>query len=155
MHGLLHGADEMVAKWAFEVHQLHPTAVDLAVGVVAIDRSEERQAPSLVGAVLFQSYNGTNVEISYYGRRTLSPGIIRAIARIALEHFRAARVTVVTARRNKRLIRALTRLGFALEGHMHRYYGPNDTPRNTGVRLVMFRDRIEQIARLSGSRRAA
>ncbi len=141
MHGLLHGADEMVAKWAFEIHGLHPTAVDLAVGVVSPDHT-------LVGAILFQSFNGTNVEISYYGWRTLSPGIIRAIACIALEHFRAARVTVVTARRNKRLIRALVRLGFALEGHMHRYYGPNDTPRNTGVRLVMFRERIERIARL-------
>lgn len=147
MHGLLHNADDAVAHWAFQAFRLTPSKFDMAVGIVSPDGA-------LAGAILFQAYNGSNVEVSYYGPHTMSPGIVRFIARIVIQHFDASRLTACTSKRNKRFIRALLKLGFVLEGHMRRYYGPRDCPRNTGVRLVMFRERLEQIARLTAARAA-
>jgi RimJ/RimL family protein N-acetyltransferase len=148
MHGLLHNADDAVAHWAFQAFRLAPSKFDMAVGIVSPEGA-------LAGAILFQAYNGHNVEVSYYGPHTMTPGIIRTITQIAIQHFGASRLTAVTSKRNKRFMRGLLKLGFVLEGHMHRYYGDRDCPRNTGVRLVMWRERLEQIARLTQEIKAA
>ncbi len=136
--GLLVGHDSAVADWAFHTFQLVPTQFNLAVGVVAQDQ--------LVGAILVQNWNGVNLEVSYYGQRTLTPGIVRSIARMVWGTYHPSRVTVVTSRSNRRLIRSLQRLGFCLEGTQRRYYGDRDCRRSTGVRLVMFRERVAELA---------
>ena len=146
MRGLLLGDDARVAAWAFRTYQFRPTPFDSAIGVVEPDGR-------LVGAGLFQNYNGANVEFSYYGRRTLTAGIIRALFRVAAA-FDPSRLTVVTAKKNRRLIRALQKIGFKLEGAQRRYYGTRDCARNTGVRLVMFREQIDAIAGAVPSRAA-
>lgn len=138
MRGLLLGDDACVAAWAFRTHQFRPTPFDSAVGIVDPDGR-------LVGAGLFQNYNGSNVEFSYYGRRTLTWGIVRGLFKIAMA-FDPSRLTVVTAKKNRKLIRALQRIGFRLEGAQRRYYGMRDCARNTGVRLVMFREEMDKIA---------
>src|SRR5258708_9480746 len=89
--GLLLGCDAQVAAWAFCVHNKIPLHVDRAFGVV-----EDGQ---LVGAALFSSYNTVNAEFSYYGKSSLTVGIIRALARIALYEFRLARCTVIVPKR--------------------------------------------------------
>lgn len=132
-----------MADWAFRTHNLVPTKFDAAIGVVELDGK-------IVGAGLYQNFNGNNVEGSYYGRRTLSPGIVRALFSVALA-FNPSRLTIVTSKKNRRLVRFLQRLGFALEGAQRRYYGQRDCARNTGVRLVMFRERIDEIAGLPRS----
>jgi RimJ/RimL family protein N-acetyltransferase len=99
----------------------------------------------LVGAGLYQNFNGNNVEGSYYGRGTLTAGIVRALIRGA-QAFDPSRLTVVTSKKNRRLMRALQRIGFRLEGAQRCYYGHRDCAKNTGVRLVMFRDQIDKIA---------
>ena len=138
MRGLLLGDDARVAAWAFKTFQLHPTPYNSAIGVVDSDGK-------LVGAGLYQNFNGSNIEGSYYGRSTLTAGIVRALIRGA-QAFGPSRLTVVTAKKNRRLIRALQRIGFKLEGAQRRYYGHRDCARNTGVRLVMFREQIDLIA---------
>ena len=140
-NGLIIGEDEKVAAWAFSSFSLIPTHINMGLGIV--DAS-----PKLVGAVLFQNFNGTNIELSYYGPRTLSPGIVRTIARIVSLEFNAARVTVITSKKNKRLMRALQRFGFRLEGSQRRYFGKRDCSRSTGVRFVMFREEVDKIAKL-------
>ena len=112
--------------------------VDAAIGIVEPDGR-------LVGAGLYQNWNGSNLEGSYYGKKTLTPGIVRALIKGALA-FDPSRLTVVTSKKNRKLIRALQRIGFCLEGAQHRYYGKRDCPRNTGVRLVMFRETMDRIA---------
>lgn len=138
MKGLLIGEDQAIADWAFKAYRLFPTQINRALGIV--------EDGKVKGAILFQSYNGNNVEVSYYGQNTLSSGIIRSIAHILLTDFNASRVTVVTSKRKKRLIKSLMRLGFRLEGVQRCYYGLIDTPKNTGVRFVMFREKIEEIS---------
>ena len=138
MRGLLLGDDARVARWAFRTFQLHPTPVNSAIGIVDSDGK-------LVGAGLYQNWNGSNLEGSYYGRQTLTAGIVRGLIKGALA-FNPSRLTVVTSKKNRRLIRALQRIGFRLEGAQRRYYGLRDCARNTGVRLVMFREQMDSIA---------
>ena len=140
MYGLLIGEDATVAAWTFHTFNLFPTHVNLAIGIV------NTKTGKLCGAALFQSFNGYNVEISYYRQKTLSAGIIRSLARIALAEFSASRVTAVTSKRRRRLMKAMSRLGFRIEGIQRCYYGPADNVRNTGVRFVMFKPRLQELA---------
>jgi RimJ/RimL family protein N-acetyltransferase len=113
--------------------------VSQAIGVM-------NEKGEIIGAALFQDFNGYNVELGYYGPKTVSLGISRALAKIALGVFNASRVTVVTSKKNKRLMRGLIKIGFKLEGVQRCFYGHEDNNRNTGVRFVMFKDRIQEIA---------
>ena len=143
-YGLLIGEDQAVASWAFSTFNYFPTHVDRGYGVIGPDKT-------LKGAILLQNFNGTNVELSYYGPNTLSAGIVRAIARAIIAEFNAARLTVVTSKRNKRVMKALSRFGFAIEGSQRRYYGHRDCTRNTGVRFVMFHEKICRLAGVQSS----
>lgn len=140
--GLLFECDEQVASYIFDLYKQPPMKFDKAIGLVSHEGK-------LLGGILFQCWNGHNVELSYYGDGTMTPGIIRCIARISLTTFNVSRVTVTTGKRNKRFIKSLQKIGFRLEGAQRCYYGARDCTRNTAVRFVMFRDRIEQIARLT------
>lgn len=140
-NGLLVGKDELVAAWAFSKFGLHPTPINRGLGIL-------NPEGKLLGAILLQSFNGTNIELSYYGPRTVSAGIVRSIAKIIISEFNAARVTVVTSGKNRRLMRSLLKFKFRLEGSQRRYYGHKDCKRNTGVRFVLFREDIENIAKL-------
>jgi len=141
MRGLLLNQDELVGKWAYTTFRLFPLPVNKSIGIV--------EDGKIIGACLFQAFNGTNCELSYYGVKTLSLGVVRYIAHIAATEFNVARVTVVTSQRNRRIIKALLRIGFKLEGIQRRFYGHHDNKRNVGVRLVIFRERIDQIAKIT------
>lgn len=138
-NGLLVGEDNLVASWVYQTWGLFPMRIDRAYGILG--------GNGLKGAILLHNFNGTNLELSYYGPRSLTPGIARAIAKAVVAEFNAARVTVVTSKKNKRLMRAILKFGFKLEGAQRRYYGHQDCNRNTGVRFVMFREQIDKIAR--------
>ena len=138
MRGLVIGDDDRVAAWAFATYNRVPSAIDAAVGVAD-------SGGTLVGAILFQGFNGNDVQISYYGERTLTVGIARSIARIAVG-FDVARATVVTDKNRRKYIRTLRRVGFETECVMRRYYGRTDGSRHAAMRLVMYRERIDQIA---------
>ena len=138
--GLLLDADRSVADYLFEHHVTPRMQYDAAIGIVTDGM--------LVGGVLLQSWNGFNVELSYYGRRTLTHGIIRCLARIIVSRFGPSRVTVTVNRKSKLVMRGLRKLGFVIEGTQRRFYGDQDINRNTGVRFVLFRERLEQLAHL-------
>jgi RimJ/RimL family protein N-acetyltransferase len=142
--GLLMDCDEAVARWFFASFKSKNYSYDRAIGVVD-DKG------SLIGAILFQNWNGPNVELSYFGRNTLTLGIIRCIARYALATFDLARLTVITSKRNRQFMKALQRIGFKVEGAQRCYYGKRDSNRNTGVRFVAFREDIEKIAKITGT----
>lgn len=132
--------DAKIAEWVYATFKLFPMPVNRAIGLT--------KDGNLVGAILLQNYNGSNIELSYYGPGTLSAGIVRVVSRIGILEFNLSRVTVVTSKKNKKLMRSLQRFGFSLEGAQKCFYGPDDTARNTGIRFVLFRDRIEKLAGL-------
>ena len=135
--GLLIHDDEVVAEYLFKHHVSPCMQYDQALGIM-IDGQ-------LSGGILLQSYNGFNVELSYYGSGTLTPGVIKCLARILVSTFNVSRVTVTVSRRSRRLMRSLRRLGFSLEGVQRCFYGHKDSTRNTGVRFVMFRPRVDKL----------
>lgn len=139
--GILFDADDAVAAQLFAVYQQKPMKYDRALGLLNRDGR-------LAGAVLFHHYNGSNVEMSYYGPNTATLGVFRCLMRFILLEFDASRLTVVTNKRNRRNIKGFQKLGFRLEGVSRCYYGKRDCARNTAVRFVMFRDMIEKIAKI-------
>jgi hypothetical protein len=138
--GLLLHNDAQVAEYLFRCHVRPTMKYDAAIGILTDGE--------LAGGILLQSWNGFNVELSYYGPRTLTPGIIRCLARVLLTVFNLSRVTVTVSRKRRGVMRGLRKLGFVVEGTQRCFYGIQDTNRNTGVRFVMFRKRVEQLAQL-------
>jgi RimJ/RimL family protein N-acetyltransferase len=141
--GLLMDCDDLVAKYLFNLFGWKPFKYDNAIGLLVNGQ--------LQGAIIFHCYNGSNVELSYYGKGTATVGIARTLARFAIVHYDPSRVTIITSKRNKRYIQGFKKLGFQLEGTQRCFYGQKDCNRNTGVRLVMFRERINAIAKVHKS----
>lgn len=138
MKGLLLDCDAQVALWAFQTYHRASMHVDRALGIV--------ENGVLVGAVLFTNYNSLNAELSYYGKSTVTVGIIRALARIALYELHLSRLTVIVPKRPSYLLKKLSKFGFKYEGVQRRQYGYTDSPRNTGCRFVIFREDLEKLA---------
>lgn len=136
--GLLLDCDKQVAAWAFAEHNKVVTHVDRAIGIVEDGR--------LLGAALFTSYNSVNAELSYYGKNTVTVGIIRALAKIALYELRLARCTVIVPKRPSFLLKKLVKFGFRYEGVQRRHYGHTDAARHTGCRFVVFKEDMERLA---------
>jgi hypothetical protein len=138
--GLLFGADRVVAETCFELYGLGAGfKYDACLGIVDEDGRFK-------GAILLHGYQGYDIQMSYYGSWTLTPGIARTVAQFIIEKFDPARLTVIVNKRNKRLIRSCQRFGFRLEGVQRCYFGKQDCNRNTGVRLVGFRKEIDRVA---------
>ena len=95
---------------------------------------------------MFSSYNGVNAELSYYGKNTITVGIIRAVAKIALYELHLARCTVIVPKRPSFLLKKLVKFGFRYEGVQRRQYGPTDSSRHTGCRFVVFKEDMEKLA---------
>lgn len=136
--GLLLDCDAQVIAWAFQTYNKMPMHIDRAIGVV--------EDGLLVGAALFSSYNSVNAELSYYGKNTVTVGIIRALSKIALYELRLARCTVIVPKRPSFLLKKLTKFGFRYEGVQRRHYGPTDSSRHTGCRFVVFREDMLKLA---------
>jgi RimJ/RimL family protein N-acetyltransferase len=136
---LLINEDSIVASWAYQKFDVFPIPVHKAFGVLDTEKHE------LVGAALFQNYIGTNVDLSYYGPKTITLGIIRNLAKAALD-MGISRGTVITSKRNRRFIKGLLKIGFKFEGAMRFFYGHEDNNKNTAVRFVIFRPGLEKLA---------
>ena len=137
MNDLLFGYDKQIAKWAFGKFKFNPTPYVMAIGVINDDKE-------VVGAALFQEYNGHNVELAYYGPNTLTPHIVRTLASVAMNGLHCDRMTVRTGKKNKALTKSIKKLGFVYEGIQRRFYGNDDA--------VMFGLYGNNLARLAGTR---
>lgn len=137
--GILLDADRYVMDWAFRTYNRVPIHMDRAIGIV-----EDGQ---LVGAAMFCSYNTVNADFNYYGKNTLTRGIVRIIAKIALYELKLARLTIIVPKRPSFLIKKVHKFHFRYEGVQRRYYGPTDRDQHKGCRFVLFR---EDLLRLAG-----
>jgi hypothetical protein len=118
MKRFIFGCDEHIAAWAFKTFNFAPVQYNMAVGIVENDQ--------LLGAVIFHACNGFDVEVSYYGPKTMTLGIIRGIAHIAVNQLGVCRITVRTARNNKTMTRGIKKIGFEYEGIRKHGYGSQD-----------------------------
>lgn len=136
--GLLFDSDQAVANWHFAVYGEKRYSYDRCLGIL--------RDGVLCGCVLFHNWNGANVEVSYYGKGTMTPGVIKCIAQFIISTFNPSRLTAHVPKRSKHYIKGLQRLGFRVEGASRCYYGRRDCVRNTAIRLVAFREAIELVA---------
>ena len=109
------GHDVEVAAWAFGTFNFAPTPFCMAVGIAEREKG-------LVGAFLFHAHNGPDVEVSYYGPGTMTPEIVKGIAKIAVEQLGVSRITARTSRDNH-LRKSIHKLGFEFEGVRKCGYG--------------------------------
>jgi RimJ/RimL family protein N-acetyltransferase len=134
----VYGHNDEVAKWTFETFKIDPWPVVMAVGLL---KDQE-----LIGSFLFQEYNGSNAELSYYGKGSLTPRVVREIARAALIALRVNRLTVRTKRCNKHITKPIRKLGFRYEGVQRMFYGP--FRRDDAVLFGLLKPDLVRIARL-------
>lgn len=118
MKTFLLGRDIEVAAWAFQTFDFHPTQYCMAVGIM--------EEGLLVAACMFHAHNGPDVELSYYGPKTLTLGLVKGIAKIAVDQLGVSRITARTSRSNKLMTRGIRKVGFQYEGVRKCGYGNQD-----------------------------
>ena len=111
MKRLLYGCDQQVAEWTQEKFGVQPYHYDMAIGIV--------ENASLVGSIMWHAYRGHDIEISYFGPQTMTLGIARQCARIAVDHFGVSRVTARAVKSNKTMTKGVKKIGFEYEGIIH------------------------------------
>lgn len=111
-------ASKQIAEWvSIRVEsQISPPYV--AIGMTDDDRL-------YCGGVIFNNWNGANIEFTMAMDRPLTRGVLRAIYHYVFIQSKATRLSAHTRRSNKRVARLLPRLGFQFEGVAKRFYGPN------------------------------
>lgn len=134
MKTFLTGRDVEVAAWAFNTFHFYPTQYCMAVGIM--------EGGLLVAACLFHAHNGPDVEISYYGPGTLDLGVVKGIAKIAVDQLGVSRITARTSRSNKAMTRGIRKVGFEFEGVRKCGYGEQDA--------IMYGLYGKNLARLAG-----
>lgn len=133
------GHDRDVANWAFDTMRCVPMMYNMTVGITDDHHK-------LCGAFMFTGYNGSEMEVHYYGPGTLSRRVLKEIFIFALKLFNVNRLTVRT--RKESMARGVKKLGAVYEGKMRRVYGPSDGDEHAAVQYAFFRERMEEIAGL-------
>jgi RimJ/RimL family protein N-acetyltransferase len=134
MKTFLLGRDVEVAAWAFKTFNFYPTQYCMAVGII--------EDNGLVAACMFHAHNGPDVELSYYGPKTLTLDVVKGLAKIAVDHLGVSRITARTSRSNKLMTRGIRKVGFQYEGVRKCGYGDQDA--------IMYGLYGRNLARLAG-----
>jgi len=83
----------------------------------------------LIGGVIFNEYNGANIEVTVYAPTGMKRGCIRDVMLYVFKDLKCTRLTARTKKSNAPVKKMLRGLGFVYEGTMLRYYGagPGDS----------------------------
>lgn len=125
-----------VAEWMATGAGARPIQFHSAIGIEA--------AGELIGGFMFTAYNGSDVELHYYGPGTLQRRTVRLIFSYALRVLQVNRVTVRT--RKPHMARGCEKLGAVYECTVRRLYGPTDADEDAGRQYAFFRETIEKLA---------
>lgn len=90
----------------------------------------------ILGGVVFNNWNGANVELSVAGRGAVTRQAFRDIAEYCFGQLGLRRITMHTRATNLRLINQAERAGFAREGYRKDWFLEGDA-----IALVMLRSR--------------
>lgn len=123
----LFGADARVANWVAERVGATVWPPFTAIGITD-------EHGGLVGGLVFNDYNGANVEITGALDRPLRPGEARGIGYYVFRQLGCRRVTFRTKAGNERAARLLSR-HMTIEARLRGFYADDD-----GVQYVLHRD---------------
>lgn len=129
---LVFGQDESVEKYVSQ-----NLGVTIAPPFTAIGATKDNR--TLCGGVVFNHWNGSNIEFHLYGPGVLTRENLRGIFHYAFVQMSANRVTASVKRSNRPVQKWLPRLGFEFEGISKRFYGP--TKQDDEMRFVLFPER--------------
>ena len=127
---LAFGYDEAVAKYVGENLgvTIHPPFV--AIGIVSHE--------TLIGGMVFNNYNGSNIDVTVFTAKPATRGIIRAGAHYVFNQLGCNRVSAITRRSNSRASRVIPKMGFKYEATKKRWFGPEKA--DDGIAYVMLRE---------------
>ena len=114
---LVLGQDETVGLFAAQKIGIPIIPPYTSMGIV--DDADE-----LVGAIIYNSYNKFDIEISFYGPGAMHRRFIRAAFAYPFEQLNVLRLTAKTKRSNKTMCKLLPRLGFVFEATLKNHFGP-------------------------------
>jgi RimJ/RimL family protein N-acetyltransferase len=135
---LVLGHDEAVGVFAAE--RLGVPIVPPFTSMGIVDDNDQ-----LVGAIIYNGYNGANIEISFYGPGALQRRFIKAAFAYPFDQLNVIRLTARTKRSNKTTCKLLPRLGFVYEATLKNYFGPS-----RGDDAVLFRMTRSEAAKWIG-----
>jgi RimJ/RimL family protein N-acetyltransferase len=115
---LILGQDEAVGAFAAERLGVSITPPFTSMGIVD-------DADQLIGAIIYNDYNGANIEITVHAPGCLNRRIIRAMAAYPFEQLGVLRLTSRTKRSNRVMCKLFPRLGFVFEATLKHYFGPS------------------------------
>lgn len=133
------GQDEAVGAFASEKMGRAIIPPFTSMGIVD-------DAGELVGAIIYNGFNGANIEISFYGPGALHRRFIRAAFDYPFTQLNVIRLTARTRRSNKTTCKLLPRLGFVYEATLKNYFGPS-----RGDDAVLFRMTRSEAAKWLGA----
>lgn len=115
---LVLGDDATVASWTEARLGIRLIPPFVAFGIVDDEGV-------LCGSIVFNGYNGSNIEASVFGTACAQRRFLRAVMHYVFVQLKCLRLTCRTKRSNKTVSRQLTRLGFKYEGTLKNYFGPD------------------------------
>lgn len=101
------------------------TAVYPPYFAVGVAKSENEP---LRGALVFNQFNGHQIEMTGYGPRAFTPSVVKAAARYVFDQLGCARLSAKTKKSNVKARRLLGK-HFKFEGTSPRYFGNEDALR--------------------------
>lgn len=115
---LLFDHDKIVADWASKRFGYPLRNWFFATGILDKDGV-------LIGAATWHDFNGSSVELSYYGPNAMTANLARKLMHFAFDGIKVNRVGARTPRQNRVVVRSLPSFGFRCEGVAKHYYGPS------------------------------
>src|SRR3990167_1276757 len=123
---LLFGDDERVAKWAARnlgLCRMGAFNAGFVRPFVAVGVTRDKE---LIGAAIFNNYDGSDVSLTVVGRGVMFRGVFRALAFYAFDQLMCERVSATVRVENVRMLNIAERLGFKREGLIRKKYGDAD-----------------------------
>lgn len=80
---------------------------------------------TLIGAAVLHDHTKYDVELTYFGKGTLSLDMCKAIAWLSFMRGNVLRVSICVPRKKKRLRVGFEKIGWKYEGIKHQYFGPS------------------------------
>jgi len=93
----------------------------------AVGIAKDENEP-LRGALVFNQFNGHQIEMTGYGPKVFSPSVVKAAAKYVFDQLGCARLSATTRRGNVKARKLLGR-HFKFEGCSPRYFGNEDALR--------------------------
>lgn len=141
MNRLLFDHDKIVSDWVGKNLDCEFTNILAAVGVLGQDGT-------LIGGSVLHDRTRYDVELSHFGVQTFTPDLVRALAYIVFIHANLSRLSLMIARKKKRVRKAVMKYGFSYEGLRRKFYGKNQG--DDGIQYGMLREECRFLRRFDG-----